>query len=369
MKPLCMVPFTRAFVYANGVFRPCCSTQKILVDRDHQPFADWWSGAQMQKFRQNLMQDRLPEACLKCEITESLRGASFRTNVNEQNADIDIESCKEYPNSWHVMFGNTCNLACWTCSENSSSVIATQKTKLQMVPHNFLDPNQQFLEVWPEIRQDIINSYAHHDSILLTVLGGEPMYNPVVIEFLQELVDKGLSKRTKIEITTNGTRLSAKIADMLHHDQWQYMSIFVSVDAVGALGEAVRYGSKWQDVSVNVDHYKKIANHMEIHTMVSILNLHGLPELARWCKDQGLNHFIMPISYPWYFDIHHWDAGHDWINRTEFQDTELSGYLNLIGSTARPGAKAAAKTYIETMAQLRPEFQRSDHAFSHILSS
>jgi hypothetical protein len=191
----------------------------------------------------------------------------------------------------------------------------------------------------------------------------------VVLDFLQDLVSLGLSTRTRIEITTNGTKLNDKIAAMLHRDNWRYVSLFVSVDATGDLGEAIRYGSRWKDVDCNIDFYKGIVNHLEIHTMISILNLSALPDLVWYCRSKNLQHCMSPISYPWWFDIKNWDGNRDWIDTDAFRDTGLIGYLHMLGSQARPGAKTQASQYVSQLARIRTEFQRSDHAFSHILGS
>lgn len=369
MKPLCMIPFTRAYVYVNGLFRTCCNTQEIMAGEDDQSFQDWWRGSIMQDFRQQLASDQLPQACEKCALSERMHGSSLRMSANQQNADADLvmQSCQDSPNSWHVMFGNTCNLACWTCSENASSVIATHKTKLRMIPADFEDPNQRFLAAWPKIKHGILQSYQHHDTVSISVLGGEPTYNPVVLDFLQELVQDGVSKRTRIEITTNGTKLNDRIGALLHKNNWQYLNLFVSVDAVGDLAEAVRYGSDWSRVDHNIGHYATTVDNLEIHTMVSILNLQGLPQLRHYCQSKNLSQHLHTVSYPWWFDIRNWDGGRDWIDQSAFDHADLSGYLDLLGSHARPGTQQAAKAYVDGLAQIRTEFQRPDHAFAHLL--
>jgi sulfatase maturation enzyme AslB (radical SAM superfamily) len=343
-KPFCVIPFTKAFVWSDGTYKDCCTTNPAVISRVDDTFDSWWHGESLSNVRNSMQNDKDHPRCNTCTTQERIHNSSFRLAVNRETTDVTDNI---YPRGWHVMLGNICNLACWSCSENFSSTIVQQKKQINALPENFVDPQQSFSAKWPDLKENILKSYDIHPVITICLLGGEPVYNKDALQFIEHLVDSGLSHATRLEITTNGTIINNKLIALLNKSNWHHISIFVSVDAIGPKAEWLRYGSKWNVVKQNIDYYRTIVNYLEIHTVVSILNINDLPMMENFCQEQKLPHNIGLVTNPDYLDIRNWDGD---LSMVDYN----SQYVDMIGSTKKVGTRQTLKNYIQQFTNRKP---------------
>jgi organic radical activating enzyme len=345
IKPFCVIPFVRAFVLSNGTYRNCCAVDPEIVS-DGTDFIQWWDNNQLlTDFRNELLVNKFPAACQSCKIQEAT-GESFRTNSNRLNPTVN----SVYPREWSIMFGNTCNLACWTCNEDFSSTTEAHKRVLNILPVGYQNPNQEFDRNWPALREHILKSYDYHDDVTISILGGEPTYNPMVIEFLEWLLENGYAKRTKLEITTNGTK-NKKLMRGLDRKDWKYIYIAVSVDAIGERAEWIRYGSRWQDVDESIDYYIEHANYVELHCTLSVLNIVDLPDVVDYANSKNTKVVVIPLQQPSYMSLASWDGAAFDLDPARYQN--LQEYVALIGKTPVPGSADRLNKYIAQFATIR----------------
>lgn len=363
MKPLCIVPFVEAFTNNRSGFRNCCVADPQIHSAPNQDFADWWTSSDLEDFRQRLCQPTLPKDCHRCQLQEQTQSTSLRLAVNHAAVINDAA----WPSRWNVMFGNICNLACWTCNEGNSSVIANHKKRIQVLPETWVDPQREFEKGWPKLEQHILQSYQHHEQVSITILGGEPLYNQTVLVFLKKLKDLGLAKRTKLEFHTNGTKLDIDIAKLIIKLNWLHVCVFVSVDAVGKKSEWLRYGSNWNQISANVAHFQKLAHQVEIHCTLSVLNLRDLPNLNSWASFHGLPLKIVSVSYPEFMCLGNWDMAPE-ILADRSQLGSYGAYYDLIGSTAIPGTAQKLWQYIAQFSSVRKSLWDFDDKFAQDLT-
>lgn len=349
MKTLCVVPNTIAFTNNRGGFRNCCSASPQIHSHEDN-FAQWWSSSAMNQFRQQLTQEKLPPDCQGCAIQEKVQGSSFRTSVSQTITDAS------WPSGWNVIFGNTCNLGCWTCNENNSSVIEQHKRRIKILPDQFISPSKQFDQAWPDIQASIMKSYQHHDTVTLTLLGGEPLYNSQLLEFLNSLTAQGLAPRTRLEFHTNVTTSGS-----LPTGNWQYVCVFLSIDAIGKKAEWLRYGSSWAKIEHNIPLLKQQANYTEVHCTLSILNLKDLPELKQFCKQQDLPLRIHAMQTPAFMAIKYWDGPKQSLcSKDALDQAGFSDYYDLLGSEPVSGNSSKLKEYIQQFDSIRKPLQDFD---------
>jgi MoaA/NifB/PqqE/SkfB family radical SAM enzyme len=363
-KPFCTVPFTRAFVLNNGAYRDCCAAFPEIVSRPNESFVQWWSGDQLTAIRNSLWTAEFPLQCKNCEIQEHIHHDSLRLAANKNIGSLN--EAYSVPDTWHVMFGNKCNIACWTCNEGSSSLIAQHKRNIDILPENFVDPNKEFSYRWAELKASILDSYNHHESIRISILGGEPIYNKDVIEFLEYLITQGLSTRTILEFTTNGTILGERLIKLFGRSQWKYICAFISVDAIGKSAEWIRYNSIWSNIEENIMQYRATVNYTEIQTTLSILNLIALPNVVDFCSKHNLSHNIFMLSDPNFMDIRNWD-GNNIIDYHPFTERKLDKYLDLLGSNKVLGTANQLRAYIQQFSQIRRPLDEFDPILARFL--
>lgn len=336
-KPFCVIPFTQAFVLPDGSYRDCCATAPAVISRPDDTFDTWWHGDDLNGVRDHMQSKKDHPRCNSCIVQEQIHNISFRLSVNK---DFDNVSNDQYPSRWTVTVGNKCNLACWSCSEQFSSTIARHKKQINILPLDFVDPSQTFNNKWPVLKEHILKSYNFHSAITINLLGGEPVYNKHIIEFLSHLVETGLSKATRLEITTNGTIMNKKLLKLLNKARWKHISIFISVDAIGPKAEWLRYGCNWDTVNRNIDYYRRIVSYVELHTVLSILNINDLSAVEKYAQEKNISNRVTLLNNPNYLDIRSWDGDKSMINCS-------SKYVDMIGISSKTGTKQELKNYIE----------------------
>lgn len=369
-KPFCVVPFTTAFTTSRAsVFRDCCSkkhTTQILSSPD-QSFEDWWNSDKLNDFRNEFNVDSWEELnptisndCNVCKLRESTSDNSFRLAVNKVVSDkIDYQ----WPSSWNISFGNLCNLACWSCAEQSSSVILQHKRKAGIPLSINFDPAEDFENSWPILKENILRSYKHHKIVTLTILGGEPLYNPVVIDFLNQLIDLKLNLRTRLEFHTNGTVRPDRILP-IGKRIWNHVMIFVSIDAIGKYAEWLRYGGKWSTIDQNIDQLCSVANYLELHCVLSVLNINQLPDLSQYANEKNINLSIAPVSAPAFMALESWDLPVEKLLFNRHPGEKFQTYYKLIGTNPITGSSQQLIDYINSFKSVRKPLKDFDPEFA-----
>lgn len=362
----CAVPLIQAFVTNSGNFRNCCATKPQLESDPDTEFNAWWTGEKMSKFRNSLKSDKLPHACKVCEIKEDINGRSLRTVINDtvdmNNLDIDV------PSRWHIMFGNVCNLACWICGPKFSSVIENHYSKVGMIQKDFISPQESFNKRWPSLKNEILKSYDHHEVISITLGGGEPLYNKDVYDFLLLLKDRDLANRTKLEFNTNATQYNLKLAQILEDVRWRSICMYLSLDTIGNKAEWLRYGCKWEIIDKNIFYFKNIADYIEVHSAISVLNIMDLPVLKDYCDSIELEMRINPIVSPNFMALIHWDHDpNDLVARQTLEKYGFQEFYDLIGKNPIPGSKEKLKNYIMKFDGIRNHLRLYDEPLSKLL--
>lgn len=365
-KGYCAVPFVEGFCASNGGFRNCCVTNPPLRSEKDQDFRNWWYGETMEKFRAGFHDDLLPIDCEGCKISEKVYGTSLRTTVNKEIKQVFLKPI--WPSRWHLTFGNLCNLGCWTCNENASSIIETDKKKLQLIPIEF-DNRGSHEKMWQKLQDHVLESYKVHPGIInLTIQGGEPLYNKNVIDFLNKLNVSGLSRRTRLEFHTNGTQFPKKIQEIFSTGTWAYVCMFISIDAVGKKAEWLRYGSKWSKIQDNIQKIKKMVDFIEIHATLSIMNLRDLPRVKQWTEEVGLPLKVNLVNNPWFMSITKWDRSPGLIADQEMMYASGFGeFYEKIGTEKVAGSSDTLSDYIKKFDTIRRPLRNYDPILADVL--
>lgn len=363
-QPFCKIPFSVAYTTQSKVdsfYRDCCVKNPKIFSKD-QSFSNWWQSGELNNFRNRLLiNSSWPASCENCKINEENGNQSLRLSAEKEFAYVP----GAWPQSWHIQFGNLCNLGCWTCGEEASTVIRQHKIKAGIPLSRDDDIQAEFQRNWPELKENIIMSYNYHSVVKITFVGGEPFYNPTVIEFLKDLVKLGLAKRTKIELTTNGTVSAENLP--LEKGTWKYVSILVSVDAIGKYAEWLRYGCVWNKVSQNIQNLQNHADYTELQTVVSVLNINCLGDLYQYANTMGLPLYVSLVESPDFMSLRHWDLSKEEL-LIDPDYTQFSTYYDLIGSSPKIGSSERLKNYINSFAGVRAPLHHYNDIFANKLN-
>jgi MoaA/NifB/PqqE/SkfB family radical SAM enzyme len=209
--------------------------------------------------------------------------------------------------SMHIKFGNLCNLACRTCSEESSNLLQKEFKIVYKAKKEELNQGDRFGDLEWYTRPGVFDkllTYAK-DINHFHASGGEPLVNDYFWKFIEHCYDNGYNKNIFLGLNTNGTvTLKQKQITMLQ--SFKGLQLDVSQDATGQLAEYIRTRSSWSLWVNNLQQYKEVIklHNCEVYPTlrvvltISILNVHKLDELINFIKENDVGWFYQYVHWP-----------------------------------------------------------------------
>ena len=285
----CHHPFKGLFISAQGDFRPCCKYNGTMASN----IRDYLASPELHELRQQFSQGERPTQCERCWKDEDAGIASKRQLDSQYIFDVN-----EQANYLDVTFGNSCNLACRTCSSYASSGWIKDERSLGINTHSHHDFFKD-----DQYKKDLYSHVATATDVRIS--GGEPFITgrKEHLEFLDHV-----SNDASITYTTNGT---TRPADELWHrlKQFRQVELHVSIDGTDGVFEYLRYPARWNEVLENLETYREwssLQDHVTLsisHT-VSMLNAWNLPDFHIWClKNRFPRPYIGMVTDPAHLNL------------------------------------------------------------------
>lgn len=300
MKHLCHHPWVGLDITPQGEFKPCCKYESII----DTSLSGYLNNKQLHQLRQEFLQGKRPSGCKRCWDDEDSGLPSKRQLDSKyifQNQTPDWNSLKVLS----LPFGNSCNLACRTCSTYSSSGWIAESKKLKkhlpdlvVYKHQKFYKDKQFIDQIKSLGSDLTH---------VEFPGGEPFLAGVSehLDFLDFLIQCG-SQNISLHYMTNATI----VPDESFWHRWskfKNVDIQLSVDGIDQHFEYLRWPGIWSQVYANIQLFqrKKTSNiQISISHTVSILNVFYLPEFVKWCLQNKLGKpYIGMVSDPTIYSV------------------------------------------------------------------
>ena len=296
----CAAPFVGVQVDTNGNLQPCC-TYEPSESYSYQQFSQWQQ-QELQPLQQDLLAGRANPACARCWRNEENDFHSYRQHINSLYP-IRFQTTQP-PRHVTVQFGNYCNLRCLQCNSAQSSSHATEQkqhyekfSSLQFF--RFMEPVSAYY-LSEEFVQLLNNWIPSIDTVFLH--GGEPLITPGAIEFLKSIPSP---ENIHVNITTNATKVSADIFDML--GKFKSVDISVSLDGIKQHAEYVRHGCHWQDVDRNIKLLQTLPNlrldHLNINSVLQHTSFYTMDSLIDFCLETKTTLNVIMLDQPVWFSI------------------------------------------------------------------
>lgn len=270
----CALAWLHRFTNIGGEVQLCCVSEeynsdlldengiKMNLDRvqdDEVIMNSQW----MKDLRLEMLKGKWPSYCERCRLTEEGGGFSRRQFENAANSRFITKlvndtrpdgSINVRVRSVDFRLGNLCNLACRMCNPRSSSKWVRDWLKIDQdwfgKTDQELDQYRRYNyyknpKVWENFKKQV--PYLRH----LHFAGGEPMIVPQMVEALKICIDSGNSGNMSLTYNTNVMVLPDEVKEL-----WQkfgYVRIYASIDAFGKLNDYIRYPSKWDIISRNLE--------------------------------------------------------------------------------------------------------------------
>lgn len=305
----CPMPFKYLHVEHDGV-SSCCRTPRLPMTID-----EYLSSDALLELQNQFLTNQKPVICKSCIDQENQFGDSLRLqSIRDYNARMyvvtDIDSI-DYRSS------NVCNFKCRMCSPNYSHSI-NQEVQQNMPTLGIFYPHSR-------PGKKIIAKQQDHEWILANVdqiqrfmfAGGEPTYMPEVKVILEKIIAMNKSD-VQINFTSNCSfkdPIWYEITNTVPNVHWT-----ASIDAIGDDAELIRHGTDWSWIEKNVRWLACHATSVDIHTVITHLNVFRLKPLLRFVREiqeisrpptgrhgtEGARHLITIISSPQVLAANNW---------------------------------------------------------------
>jgi SAM-dependent methyltransferase/pyruvate-formate lyase-activating enzyme len=323
-KPACVVPWTTLDVGPDGTPIICCQAPvQLTVDgrpaslgRDPLPVV--WNAPELLAIRDQMARGEAPVACAACWQQERRGPTSLRTLMNGaihgmmgadwslrrlmQRTAADGHRLASPPRWFQLQLGNTCNLACRSCSPTASSRIGGDRVHRAWSAtdyyHGVLPVAPPRKEAWyrdPARVAELVGAGDEH--IFLSLLGGEPFLIAEVWELLRLLAERGWARRISLGLVSNGTRQQPELERLA--PAFERVFVSVSIDGYGPLHEYLRYGAKWSELVRNLDWLQSISNIVVVATpTLQNLNALGAVKLFRFLDRREVDLHFNVVTWP-----------------------------------------------------------------------
>lgn len=322
-KNFCVLPWIHFHAWANGMVLPCCMAWDTdngdiinFGDLTKKPIEDIWNNSQYKELRNNMLEGKPSAICQTCYDQEALTFPSFRENNNKRFMTPALEetilrNTKDdgtYEDFnllyWDIRYNNVCNYKCRMCSPHFSTKWYEDSEMLGWgkIPGPFI-----LIEKFEEWLEDHKNNLTNLQMAYFA--GGEPMVQDEHYQFLEFLIDKGITD-VELYYQSNGSILRHKKRNIF--DLWKHfkdVTYSVSLDGLGPMGEYIRSGMKTHVVDKNLQAIRDNGYRVTVSSVIQMYNIMFLgefwDELASrdWCNSTQI--YFQPLLRPEYLRTKH----------------------------------------------------------------
>lgn len=323
MKTFCILPWIHLSSRPNGDMRLCCTANAsasytgdrevgILKNDDgekanfgKQDIYSCWNSEYMRSVRLMMLDDQIPEPCIKCfeeEKSGHISKRKWETEywnlrldtdelINDTNSDGSIPNKIQYLD---LRFGSKCDLKCIMCTPHDSTMwigdwakiypqIKNESLKKQCGWQNdgayrWFKNNPEF---WKQLYEQIPNVKQ------LYMAGGEALIIKEYDQLLDKIIDMGYADQVTLRYNSNGLNVSDRLINKWDH--FKQVRFHFSLDSIDYMNTYIRYPSVFYDVMEKLrmlDH-SWYNTEVTIACAVQVLNIYYIPDLIVWKLNQG----------------------------------------------------------------------------------
>ena len=297
-QTFCSAPFIHMYVHKNEDIRACCMTTEygLVHDNTELDLEKRWRSKYYRDLRQQFLDGKEPEICMKCFETERHGGVSDRIRFNrlyEEDIEPNIETGNQHgsPYDLDIRPGNLCNLKCRMCGPVSSTQLQ-KETKSSIAVQEIFGKGivAEKEEVFSDNNLEFLLKNVDK-SKRVKFLGGEPTIMPEVDYMLSRMI-KDDKTHVPLHFTTNVTNNTSKFIDKI--SQFDNVSFNYSVDGIGKVVEYIRHPVNFDKINENIQVYQEIANKDMggIGFTYQAYNFFNLYDTFKWSLRMGVNFWV-----------------------------------------------------------------------------
>lgn len=301
MNNFCPQPWVGLDINAQGKIQPCCKYEESISD----DLNDYFNSPLLLELKQQFLNNEKPIGCKRCWDDEraglaSKRQLDIKYLLNYNVQDLDSIKILSLP------FGNTCNLACRTCSSYSSSKWSVEERELvnyfpdiKIHQHKKFYKDKNFIETVKSVSEEVLH---------ITFPGGEPFITGVDehLNYLSYLIDAKKSSNISLTYITNCTTFPAKEFWEMW-EKFKKVEIQLSIDGIEDKFEYIRWPANWDHVYNNIKKYISVQGNnfsLSISHTISIFNIFYINEFVIWClKNKLPKPYFGLVEKPFHYNV------------------------------------------------------------------
>lgn len=306
-EPFCHAPFVNLHFSHGGTALACCHNRTYTLGTyPEDSVADMWNGERAQQLRQAVAGNDLSQGCQLCArqlLARDLVGlndmaGSYADSVSRafwkriQEDGLGLDEFARVPRKLEFEIHNSCNLECVMCHGAASSSIRKHRDALPALasPYDeaFVDQLSPYL---PDVHQ-------------AGFTGGEPFLIPLYYKIWERIADR--NRGMLLLLVTNGTTLNDRVRRVVEDLDFV---INVSVDSiVKETYESIRKGASLKLVLENSRYFADVmarkGRPFIWRCCVMRQNWREMPEMVRFCDDNGIRITFNQVEFPLDFSLH-----------------------------------------------------------------
>jgi organic radical activating enzyme len=295
-----LTPYKNCLALTNSIFianeekpyRPCCW------------FREYIDATDIVDYRKQLSEMDIEKTCDYCIKQDKGGEYSYRQHFKHED-EISVT----------VSFDNICNLKCITCTPANSSLIIPDMYADLSNPEN-VTARKFYATIGKQapkkisFLKDMLNNidFTNH-RLNFSILGGEPLINPAIFEFLDWLVEQPYAHKTLLSVTTNGTTYNEKLLKYI--ERFNIVGVQLSIDGVENDFEYIRSGANFKQLEKVCDSFyelkQKYSNfNMGCHYTLSWMNCLKFADFYNWMHSRYPNLtdlYVSKLEQPDHYSI------------------------------------------------------------------
>jgi hypothetical protein len=315
-ESMCILPWIHTHFAPTGqAFLCCISASYPIGNLNTEKFEKLWNNKKYRHIRKMMLLGRKPKACGACFKNEKINQSSFRKQINkkfEHHFDrvMETKSVNGFfsKRPWVYMdlrFSNLCNFKCRTCDPIHSSMWYAD------MPESFGGGKPKVIQLFDAKNyptRQIDESLKLVEEFYFA--GGEPLILDEHYKILLRLIEEGRQSKVFLSYSTNLSVIKYKSYDLIEiWKQFESVMVAVSIDAIGELGEYVRFGFKWERLRDNFFKLRESCPHVSLNIVITVsaLNVFNLDETLDYLISEnwvaGDQYFINILHDPEHLNI------------------------------------------------------------------
>lgn len=239
--------------------------QRYEQNINNETYAEWVSE------KQKILKNNFTPQCINCQEAEKIGATSRRLSSNSFSNDNGFPTDSIV--SIGLRYGTLCNARCMICDHTRSTGWVKDALSLGSNVH---DRHKVKKNKLPKIER-LFDNFDLSNLKFVEFHGGEPLLHSYPEDFLEHFANPSLT----VKINTNGSIFpSAHLQKMFA--KCKQVDILLSIDDINQRFEQLRFPLQWNDLTTNIESYKKLNVKLAVTPTISALNIWYLNELLEW---------------------------------------------------------------------------------------